>query len=84
MPPHNNDTERAMHHTQRNSRPPSRGRKTLSMLLTFVPGQTRRLVVECLLDPDWDLFERAGETPYSLTDPDQGIRCSNTSHRNLP
>ena len=59
----------------------ARGRKTLSMLLTFAltcakqdvsPG---RGLLECLLDSDWDLFERAGETPYSLTNPD-GSRYS--------
>ena len=74
MPPHNNDTERAIRDgiiPQRNSRHKTmnaRGRKTLSMLLTFAltcakqdvsPG---RGLLECLLDPDWDLFERAGET----------------------
>ena len=87
MPPHNNDTERAIRDgiiPQRNSRHKTmnaRGRKTLSMLLTFAlpcakqdvpPG---RGLLECLLDSDWDLFERAGETPYSLTDPD-GSRYS--------
>ena len=87
MPPHNNDTERAIRDgiiPQRNSRHKTmnaRGRKTLSMLLTFAltcakqdasPG---RGLLECLLDPDWDLFERAGETPYSLTNPD-GSRYS--------
>ena len=87
MPPHNNDTERAIRDgiiPQRNSRHKTmnaRGRKTLSMLLTFAltcakqdvpPG---RGLLECLLDSDWDLFERAGETPYSLTNPD-GSRYS--------
>ena len=95
MPPHNNDTERAIRDgiiPQRNSRHKTmnaRGRKTLSMLLTFAltcakqdvsPG---RGLLECLLDPDWDLFERAGETPYSLTDPD-GSRYSLFKHLDPP
>ena len=95
MPPHNNDTERAIRDgiiPQRNSRHKTmnaRGRKTLSMLLTFAltcgrqdisPG---RGLLECLLDPDWDLFEMAGETPYSLTDPD-GSRYSLFKHLDPP
>ena len=95
MPPHNNDTERAIRDgiiPQRNSRHKTmnaRGRKTLSMLLTFAltcakqdvsPG---RGLLECLLDPGWDLFERAGETPYSLTDPD-GSRYSLFKHLDPP
>ena len=95
MPPHNNDTERAIRDgiiPQRNSRHKTmnaRGRKTLSMLLTFAltcakqdvsPG---RGLLECLLDPDWDLFERAGETPYSLTNPD-GSRYSLFKHLDPP
>ena len=95
MPPHNNDTERAIRDgiiPQRNSRHKTmnaRGRKTLSMLLTFAltcakqdvsPG---RGLLECLLDSDWDLFERAGETPYSLTNPD-GSRYSLFKHLDPP
>ena len=95
MPPHNNDTERAIRDgiiPQRNSRHKTmnaRGRKTLSTLLTFAltcakqdvpPG---RGLLECLLDPDWDLFERAGETPYSLTNPD-GSRYSLFKRLDLP
>ena len=95
MPPHNSDTERAIRDgiiPQRNSRHKTmnaRGRKTLSMLLTFAltcakqdvsPG---RGLLECLLDPDWDLFERAGETPYSLTNPD-GSRYSLFKHLDPP
>ena len=95
MPPHNNDTERAIRDgiiPQRNSRHKTmnaRGRKTLSMLLTFAltcakqdisPG---RGLLECLLDPDWDLFERTGETPYSLTNPD-GSRYSLFKHLDPP
>ena len=95
MPPHNNDTERAIRDgiiPQRNSRHKTmnaRGRKTLSMLLTFALTCARqdvspgRGLLECLLDPDWDLFERAGETPYSLTDPD-GSRYSLFKHLDLP
>ena len=78
MPPHNNDTVRAIRDgiiPQRNSRHKTmnaRCRKTLSMLLTFAltcakqdvsPG---RGLLECLLDSDWDLFDKAEETPYSL------------------
>ena len=95
MPPHNNDTERAIRDgiiPQRNSRHKTmnaRGRKTLSMLLTFAltcakqdvsPG---RGLLECLLDSDWDLFERTGETPYSLTDHD-GSRYSLFKHLDPP
>ena len=95
MPPHNNDTERAIRDgiiPQRNSRHKTmnaRGRKTLSMLLTFALTCARqdvspgRGLLECLLDPDWDLFERAGETPYSLTDPD-GSRYSLFKHLDPP
>ena len=95
MPPHNNDTERAIRDgiiPQRNSRHKTmnaRGRKTLSMLLTFAltcakqdvsPG---RGLLECLLDSDWDLFDKAEETPYSLTDHD-GSRYSLFKHLDPP
>ena len=95
MPPHNNDTERAIRDgiiPQRNSRHKTmnaRGRKTLSVLLTFALTCARqdvspgRGLLECLLDPGWDLFERAGETPYSLTDPD-GSRYSLFKHLDPP
>ena len=95
MPPHNNDTERAIRDgiiPQRNSRHKTmnaRGRKTLSMLLTFALTCARqdvspgRGLLECLLDPGWDLFEKAGETPYSLTDPD-GSRYSLFKHLDPP
>ena len=93
MPPHNNDTERAIRDgIMRNSRHKTmnaRGRKTLSMLLTFALTCAKqdvspsRGLLECLLDPDWDLFERAGETPYSLTDPD-GSRYSLFKHLDPP
>ena len=95
MPPHNNDTERVIRDgiiPQRNSRHKTmnaRGRKTLSMLLTFAltcgrqdisPG---RGLLECLLDSDWDLFDKAEETPYSLTDHD-GSRYSLFKHLDPP
>ena len=98
MPPHNNDTERAIRDgiiPQRNSRHKTmnaRGRKTLSVLLTFALTCARqdvspgRGLLECLLDPGWDLFdlfEKAGETPYSLTDPD-GSRYSLFKHLDPP
>ena len=91
MPPHNNDTERVIRDgiiPQRNSRHKTMnagGRKTLSMLLTFAltcgrqdvsPG---RGLLECVLDPGWDLFDKAEETPCSLTNPD-GSRYSLFRH----
>ena len=66
-----------------------RGRKTPSMLPTFAITCAKRDVspgrglLECLLDSDWDLFERAGETPYSLTDHD-GSRYSLFKHLDPP
>ena len=95
MPPHNNDTERAIRDgiiPQRNSRHKTmnaRGRKTLSVLLTFALTCARqdvspgRGLLECLLDSDWDLFDKAEETPYSLTDPD-GSRYSLFKHLDPP
>lgn len=66
-----------------------RGRKTLSMLLTFALTcgrqdiSPRRRLLECLLDPGWDLFDKAEETHYSLTDPD-GSRYSLFKHLDPP
>ena len=95
MPPHNNDTERAIRDgiiPQRNSRHKTmnaKGRKTLSVLLTFSLTCARqnaspgRGLLECVLDPGWDLFDKAEETPYSLTNPD-GSRYSLFRHLEPP
>ncbi len=87
MSPHSNDVEREIRDgliPQRNVRRKTMtagGRLLMSVLLTFTrtchrqnvsPG---RALLEYLLDRDWSLFERAGDTPYSLTNPD-GTRYS--------
>lgn len=87
MSPHSNDVEREIRDgiiPQRNVRRKTMtagGRLVMSVLLTFTrtchrqkvsPG---RALLEYLLDRDWNLFEKAGDTPYSLANPD-GTRYS--------
>ena len=82
MSPHSNDVEREIRDgiiPQRNVKHKTMtagGRLLMSVLLTFTrtchrqeisPG---RALPECLLDHDWNLFERAKDTPYSLTNSD--------------
>ncbi|MCE2498620.1 MAG: transposase [Nitrosopumilaceae archaeon] len=87
MSPHSNDVEREIKDgiiSQRNARHKTvtpGGRALISTLLTFTrtcymqhlsPG---RALLEYLLDGTWNIFERAGGTPYSLANPD-GSRYS--------
>lgn len=87
MPPHNNDAEREIRDgiiPQRNARhklTTAKGRRVFSITTTFSRTchkqglSTGRALLECILDRDWNLFEKAPDTPYSLTNPD-GSRYS--------
>lgn len=87
MPPHNNDTERAIRDgiiPQRNARHKTvtaEGREAFSRLLTFTLTARRqgmsaaRAFLEYLLDRNWDIFQRAPDTPYSLVNPDGTRYC---------
>ena len=87
MSPHGNDVEREIRDgiiPQRNVRHKTMtagGRRLMSVPLTFTRTCNRqrvspgRALLEYILDHDWNLFERAGDTPYPLADPD-GARYS--------
>lgn len=82
MSPHRNDVEREMmdgiirRRSARHKTVTAEGRAVVSALLTFArtahtqkmpPG---RALPEYILDDTWNIFERAGGTPYSLVNPD--------------
>ena len=87
MPPHNNDTEREIrdwtipHRNARHKISTSEGRQTMSSLISFTRTchkqdiSPARATLELITNRDWDIFEHAKNTPYSLVNPD-GSRCS--------
>ena len=95
IPPHNNDAEILLRDhiiKQRNVRHKTttpQGRETLSTLLRFTTTckmqniSSGRVLLEYLLNPDWNMFEDGKNTPYSLTNPD-GARCSLFDHIDQP